>query len=225
MRYWLGILGMVASVMAGPALAQTKPASGDDVKAALATCFACHGPGGVSRMPSHPNLAGQKATYVLRQLLAFKRAAKAHAEIVKPGTPASQVSRTNPIMEHRAASLDTALAAKVAVAVSQLACRADGVSQKTPKPPALVRQCSACHGNDGLGVRPEIPNLAGQKRTYLRRQLLLIREAAWGGHLRAGESWRRHPIMERQTARLKIEDLDALARYYADLDCRGSARK
>jgi len=31
--------------------------------------------------------------------------------------------------------------------------------------------CATCHGNDGIGVSPEIPSLAGQSEDYLARQL------------------------------------------------------
>jgi cytochrome c553 len=69
---------------------------------------------------------------------------------------------------------------------------------------------------------PHVPNIAGQQRGYLRRQLLIIRENAWGADSSDSERWRTHPIMERQAARISIEEVDALAQYYAALDCRGA---
>jgi cytochrome c553 len=41
-------------------------------KAKSATCAACHGANGVSQIPNYPNLAGQKAAYLVAQLQAFK---------------------------------------------------------------------------------------------------------------------------------------------------------
>ncbi len=41
-------------------------------KAKAAVCGACHGPAGVSSIPMFPNLAGQKAAYVEKQLKAFR---------------------------------------------------------------------------------------------------------------------------------------------------------
>ncbi len=41
-------------------------------KAKAATCAGCHGATGVSAVPTYPNLAGQKAAYVVKQLKAFK---------------------------------------------------------------------------------------------------------------------------------------------------------
>jgi cytochrome c553 len=41
-------------------------------KAKAAVCGACHGPAGVSSIPIFPNLAGQKAAYLEKQLKAFR---------------------------------------------------------------------------------------------------------------------------------------------------------
>ena len=41
-------------------------------KAKAATCAGCHGVKGVSNNPVWPNLAGQKAAYIAKQLKAFK---------------------------------------------------------------------------------------------------------------------------------------------------------
>ena len=41
-------------------------------KAKSATCAACHGPAGVSTNPLWPNLAGQHAQYLAKQIKAFR---------------------------------------------------------------------------------------------------------------------------------------------------------
>ena len=41
-------------------------------KVAASICASCHGPAGVSASPLFPDLAGQKETYLLAQLKAFK---------------------------------------------------------------------------------------------------------------------------------------------------------
>ena len=41
-------------------------------KAKSAVCAACHGPAGVSSIPMFPNLAGQKAAYLEKQMKAFR---------------------------------------------------------------------------------------------------------------------------------------------------------
>ena len=46
-------------------------------KAKSATCAACHGAKGISATPMYPNLAGQKAAYIAKQLKAFKDGSRA----------------------------------------------------------------------------------------------------------------------------------------------------
>jgi len=204
--------------------AQTKA----DIGKILLTCFECHGPGGVSALPSRPTIAGQNADYVTRQLHLFKRAALEHARSGEVDADAQLQMRSDPIMEHMAEQLDDTLILQVADAVSKLSC--DGakpstaaVPQQTPPvPPLAAQRCTGCHGVDGIAQVPNVPNIAGQRRAYLRRQLLLIRETAWGAQPRENERWRSHPIMEREAARISIEEVDALAHYYAGLDCHGT---
>ncbi len=63
------ILAVAATVvMASPAFAGDAAAG----KAKAATCIGCHGPDGVSFAPNYPNLKGQKAAYLVKQLKDFK---------------------------------------------------------------------------------------------------------------------------------------------------------
>jgi len=41
-------------------------------KVKSATCAGCHGANGVSAVPTYPNLAGQKAPYLAKQMKAFR---------------------------------------------------------------------------------------------------------------------------------------------------------
>lgn len=41
-------------------------------KVRAAVCAACHGPEGISNNPMWPNLKGQKAAYLVKQMKAFK---------------------------------------------------------------------------------------------------------------------------------------------------------
>jgi cytochrome c553 len=38
-----------------------------------------------------------------------------------------------------------------------------------------AEKCQACHGIDGIALIPEAPNIAGQKRAYLLKQVLAFR--------------------------------------------------
>jgi cytochrome c553 len=59
------------------ALLTVAPAAmaGDDTAATVAlvgTCVACHGADGIGKSPQYPNLQGQKAAYLEKQLKAFR---------------------------------------------------------------------------------------------------------------------------------------------------------
>lgn len=64
-------------------------------------------------------------------------------------------------------------------------------------------QCAACHGNDGISVLPEAPNLAGQKAGYTAAQLR---------HYRSGE--RKHELMTVVSQGLTDQQIADLAAWY-----------
>jgi len=201
--------------------------------AIIETCFKCHGKGGVSQIPTHPTIAGQKAGYLVKQLNEFKRAQETLNE-KKSVQPEKQEEKKNPlsgrsdfIMSHMIAGVNKNNFTSLAVYISLLPC--DGVAspndevdqgEKNPTPPSVIGRCVTCHGENGISSQPSVPNLAGQRRAYLRRELLLMRETAWGGNDADKNEWRAHPIMEQQSARLRIEDVDSIANYYSQLSCR-----
>ena len=57
------LMGLSSAALAGD------PAAG---KAKSTTCAGCHGPAGVSPNPLWPNLAGQHAAYLVKQMKAFR---------------------------------------------------------------------------------------------------------------------------------------------------------
>lgn len=59
----LALAALAGSVQAGDVAAG---------KAKAATCAGCHGANGIGIMDTYPNLAGQKAGYLKKQLKAFK---------------------------------------------------------------------------------------------------------------------------------------------------------
>jgi cytochrome c553 len=63
------ILPLAFALLSTSAIAAGDAAAG---KAKAATCAACHGANGVAIAPIYPNLAGQKAAYMVAQLKAFK---------------------------------------------------------------------------------------------------------------------------------------------------------
>jgi cytochrome c553 len=68
-----------SALLSVPAPAQTDPAPGDVVagrKIAAAVCQSCHGLNGLPQMPEMPTIAGSDATYLVKQLEAYRSGAR-----------------------------------------------------------------------------------------------------------------------------------------------------
>ena len=71
----------------------------------------------------------------------------------------------------------------------------------------LATACIACHGPNGIGLTPLWPNLAGQKKDYLVKQI----QAFIRGN-------RKDPVMSPMAKTLtNEEDVDAIAEYFSNL--------
>ncbi len=95
------------------------------------------------------------------------------------------------------------LPAFVMVAAAQAAMAID----ITPDIIAKAGACVACHGADGVGKAPQYPNLAGQKATYLDKQLKAFR---------SGE--RKDPNMSAMAKPLSDQDIEDLAAYFESVN-------
>jgi len=90
----------VLSLLAASALvvsASSAIAAGDAAagKAKAASCAACHGADGISKVPTYPNLKGQKAAYVVKQLKDFKSGARKDPTMNAMAKPLSDADMAN----------------------------------------------------------------------------------------------------------------------------------
>jgi len=67
--------------------------------------------------------------------------------------------------------------------------------------------CAGCHGANGISNNPRIPNLAGQKRDYLIREI---------NDYRKGE--RIDPMMSNVAKGLSDNEIEELAEYFSHMD-------
>lgn len=72
----------------------------------------------------------------------------------------------------------------------------------------IAERCSHCHGENGVAVEPEVPNLAGQLAAYTYKQLQ---------HYKA-KGPRNHNPMRRRVRRLSDQDMADVAAWYASLE-------
>lgn len=75
--------------------------------------------------------------------------------------------------------------------------------------PSQLPLCASCHGQQGVSVSPNIPNLAGQKEGYLVNAL-----SAYKANQRHGGM---ADMMTPIAAQLSPADIQALAAYYSSL--------
>jgi len=66
--------------------------------------------------------------------------------------------------------------------------------------------CAGCHGENGIGLSQEFPNLAGQKEAYILNQLKAFKSGA-----------RKDPTMTTMVATLENKDMENLAAYFSSL--------
>ncbi len=94
----------------------------------------------------------------------------------------------------------------VAVCLSLLATvsRADSATERASEIAGTV--CAACHGQNGISISDSIPNLAGQRSTYLENQLRALRDGS-----------RRSGVMNAIASQLSETDFKPLAAFFSAL--------
>ena len=81
--------------------------------------------------------------------------------------------RPHPTMHAQAVTLSEQDMQDVAAYLSGQELKATGRAVGTA--PKAGQTCVACHGNDGIGIMPEYPNLAGQHADYIEHSLKAYR--------------------------------------------------
>ena len=167
-------------------------------------CAACHGPKGVSVNPIWPSLAGQHATYLIKQLRNFKK----------------NEGRANPTMAPFVAPLNEQDIADLAIFYAKQP-QPEGITPKKylSRGEQLYRggdftkqitACIACHGPKGTGnAQAGFPVLSGQHAAYSILQLQAFKE-----HKRSNDL---NSIMRDISARMSNDDMAAVANYMAGL--------
>lgn len=214
-------LGMVSHANAFEA-----DAAAGKTKAAL--CAGCHGANGIGIADTYPNIAGQHAEYIVKQLKAFKSG-----------------DRKNPIMAPMAAGLSEQDMADVAAYFSSLnrdgsASGATAAATDSPAPavtsapaaPQIVADakagkalyehgdtkrgitaCVACHGKDGNSEVLINPNLAAQHPEYIEKQLNAFKAES-----------RHNASMNQIASNLEATDIANIGAYFKDTSAVGEVK-
>ena len=194
------VSALCATTFASIGLAQGDAAAG---QAKSALCATCHGADGNSALAVNPKLAGQNASYLMKQLADYKSGA-----------------RVNPTMAAMAAGLsDEDIADISAWYASQEPTLQGADSESLALGESLYRggnselsvaACSACHSPSGNGNGPAgFPSLGGQHPEYTLIQLKAFRAGE-----RANDD---NAMMRSIVERLTDKELEALASYVSGL--------
>ena len=190
----MAIIGVVvlltSAVLARPALAEGDAERGE----ALAYgCLGCHGIEGYrNAYPSYrvPKLGGQKASYLVIALKGYRDGTRAH-----------------PTMAAQASSLSDQQLEDIAAYLAGIGNDTVAAGGSTGGSLEAAAACVACHGQNGIGMSPMWPTLAGQHEDYLIHAL---------GQYRDGT--RKDPVMAPMAATLSEDDVVLLARYFSGLE-------
>lgn len=164
-------------------------------------CVACHGERGIAADPQNPNLAGQSAAAIYKQLHDYKTGSRAH-EVMTGIAQGLEEQQIVDVSAHFAASarrdLDPTTAEVVDEDIIRLVERGD--------PARGLPACNSCHGFNAGGPL-ETPTLSHQNREYLARQLHAFKT----GERRNDIYTRMRSVSEKLTDR----EIDRLANFYA----------
>lgn len=170
---------------------------------AQGTCAACHGADGNSVLPGSPDLAGQHADYIAKQLANFKNNERANAMMAPMAAPLSPDDMKN-VGAYFAKQKAKERAARDEALVKEGAKLYRGGNMANGVP-----ACTGCHGPDGAGIPAQFPRLAGQRSDYTLAQLKAFRAGE-----RANDPAK---MMRMVAAKLSDREIQALAEYISGL--------
>jgi len=154
-------------------------------------CLNCHGQDGNSTTSNIPSLAGQKPTYIVNQLRAFRNG-----------------SRKGSMMNNMAKGLSDAEINNLAAFFASLKNKSVGSKKQqliSEGKKIAGSMCFGCHGRNaqGMGVTPR---LAGQQPKYLVKQLRDFKNKT-----------RKNPMMGSIAGGFSDDEIKALAEYMSSL--------
>ena len=145
-------------------LGQGATAQTDILPLVQAQCAICHGERGQSAHPEFPQLAGQHAVYLRKQLQDFQSGARSHEAMntIARSLTAAQVQQ---LADHFARQPAQPQAAddELLVQLGHYIYERGNLYNQVPA-------CKSCHSSTGMG-NERMPRLAGQHPRYIETQL------------------------------------------------------
>lgn len=182
-----GLIAASLLLVHGSASAQQPPA------ATLATCTACHGPGGNSQIPLTPSIAGQPRVFIENQLVVIREGLR-EVPAMKDVLIGMSDETIVELARHFAAQTPTAKT-----------MTPDATKARQGAQIASALLCGTCHLADYSGQK-QVPRLAGQDEGFLLHSMKQFRDNPGAG---------RDTIMAATLRGLSDADLANIAHYLA----------
>ena len=172
-------------------------------KAKSVSCAACHGADGNSMNPTWPKIAGQSASYIVKQLADFK--AK---------------KRNDPLMSFQASALSAQDMDDLGAYFASQTGSQGGADEKLAAAGAKlyrggnkakgVAACIACHGPTGAGnPAAKFPKLSGQHAAYVEKAMKDFRSGARNNDM--------NKMMQNIAEKMSDKEIKAVASYISGL--------
>lgn len=200
MNKWALSAALIAAWFISPVNAAGDAAAG---QAKAAVCGACHGGDGKAIQGSYPNLAGQHASYIAKQLTDYRDGNRNNALMSGQATNLSDQDILDLSAYYASMDKIQGVASEENLEMGMNIYRG-GITS------AGVAACAACHGPAGNGNGPAVwPMVSGQNAEYTADQLR---------YFRSGERANDPAAMMRGVAkRMTDAEITAVSNYIAGL--------
>ncbi|MGQ7847751.1 c-type cytochrome [Granulosicoccus sp. 3-233] len=200
MKIWALAATLAFAWLANPAAAAGDPAAG---QAKAAVCAACHGADGKAIQPSYPNLAGQHAAYIAKQLTDYRDGNRVNALMSGQAANLTDEDIQDLAAYYAAMPKHENIAAEENLTLGEDIYRG-GITS------AGIAACGACHGPAGEGnPYAAWPVISGQDAQYTSDQLKYFRSEE-----RANDP---NAMMRGVAKRMTDAEIDAVSNYIAGL--------
>jgi cytochrome c553 len=194
------LLPVLLASAAAPAWAEGSAEAGQTKSA---PCVACHGIDGNSANPEWPSIASQPASYIVKQLQAFKSEARQNPLMTPQAKPLSDQDMQDLAAYYAKQQRRGGEADPNKLALGQRLYRGGDKARGVPA-------CIACHGPNGTGNPAAVyAAIGGQHATYLAAQL----KAYKAGTRQTDQN----QMMRNVAAAMSDEQIDAVSSYVQGL--------
>lgn len=200
MKNWFCASLFVLATSFAPGVFAADAAAG---KTKSAACAGCHGVDGKALLPEYPNLAGQGAKYLTKQLQDYKSGARENAIMAGMAAALSDEDIADIAAYYESLPLAQGVAEEKDLELGESIYRGGITAINIPA-------CTGCHGPSGRGNPPAgFPMLSGQNASYVYTALQSFRSGT-----RANDA---NEMMRNIAHRLSNEEIAAVSNYIQGL--------